>query len=84
MAQWIEHWPGNRKVAGLIPSQAHAWVAGQVPSWGGVRGNHILMFLSFSFSLKVNKVFKKINEIIFANTLNGLNANFYGPWICQL
>ena len=30
--------------------RTHAWVAGQVPSWGRVRGNHTLMFLSLSFS----------------------------------
>ena len=28
--------------------RAHAWVAGQVPSRGCVRGNHTLMFPSFS------------------------------------
>ena len=31
-------------------SKAHAWVAGQVPSRGCVRGNHALMFLSLCFS----------------------------------
>ena len=31
--------------------RAHAWVTGQVPSRGHERGNHTLMFLSFSFSL---------------------------------
>ena len=39
VSQWTEHWPMNRKVTGLIPSQAHAWVAGQVPTWGHSRGN---------------------------------------------
>ena len=44
--------------------RAHAWVAGQVPSEGHVRGNHTLMFLSLSPSLslslkkKINKIFK--------------------------
>ena len=33
-----------------FPVRAHAWVAGQVPSWGCARGNG-LMFLSHSFSL---------------------------------
>ena len=33
-----------------FPVRAHAWVAGQVPSWGCARGNHTLMFLSLSFS----------------------------------
>ena len=50
VAQWIECQPENRRVAGLIPIGAHAWVTGQVPSWGGVRGNHTMMFLSPSFS----------------------------------
>ena len=30
-AQWVGHCSANQKVAGLIPGQAHAWVAGQVP-----------------------------------------------------
>ena len=34
-----------------FPVRAHAWVAGQVPSRGCMRGNHTLMFLSPSFSL---------------------------------
>ena len=33
------------------PVRAHAWIAGQVPSKGRMRGNHTLMFLSLSFSL---------------------------------
>ena len=41
--------------------RAHAWVAGQVPSRGPMRGNHTLTFLCLSFSLpsflKVNKTF---------------------------
>ena len=51
VAQWIEH--GLRTKGSLVrfPVRAHAWVAGQVPSGGQVRGNHILMFLSLSFSL---------------------------------
>ena len=51
-----------------FPVRAHAWVAGQVPSRGCMRGNHTLMFLSLSFSLpfslskKINKYnLKKIN-----------------------
>ena len=39
--------------------RAHAWTAGQVPSWGRTRDNHTLMFFSlsfsFPFSLKINK-----------------------------
>ena len=46
---WV--WAANQRVAGSIPSRAHAWVAGQVPSCGCVRGNHTPMFLSLSFSL---------------------------------
>ena len=51
VAQWIEYQPVNQRVAGPIPSQAHAWVTGQVPRWRQRRGNHTLMFLSLSFSL---------------------------------
>ena len=51
VAQWIEHWLVNQRVTGSFAVRTHAWVAGQVPSWGYVRGNHTLMFLSLSFSL---------------------------------
>ena len=34
VSQWIECWPANQRVAGSIPSQAHAWVVGQVPIRG--------------------------------------------------
>ena len=34
-----------------FPVRVHAWVVGQVPSRGYVRGIHTLMFLSLSFSL---------------------------------
>ena len=48
IAQWIEPWPADQRVAGLIPSQGttHAWVVVQVPNWGHARGNHTLIFLS--------------------------------------
>ena len=39
VAQWIEHQPANQKVAGSISSQSICLVAGQVLSWGHVRGN---------------------------------------------
>ena len=57
VAQWIEHWRANLKVASLIPDRVHARVAGQVPSWGRARRNRLVclsqtsMFLSLSFSL---------------------------------
>ena len=40
--------------------RAHAWVAGQVPHWGQVRGNQwmylsTMMFLSLSFSLPFSR-----------------------------
>ena len=51
-------WPNGSstglKTKGLpvrSPVRAHAWVAGQVPSWGHARGDYTLMFLSLSFSL---------------------------------
>ena len=46
VAQWIEHWPENQRVAGSLSVRAHAQVVGQVPSRGRERGNHTLMFLS--------------------------------------
>ena len=55
VAQWIEYQPVNHRVAGSIPSQGTAWVAGHVPSRGLVRSNHTLMFLCFSSSLPLSK-----------------------------
>ena len=44
-----------------FPVRAHAWVAGQVPSRGNMRGNHTLMFLFLSFSLPLSlKIIHKI------------------------
>ena len=65
VAQWIECWPANQRVAGLIPVGAHAWVAGQVPSRGCARGNHTLMYLPLSFSLPSHLSKNKINKIFF-------------------
>ena len=63
VAQWIECQPANPRVASSIPSQAHAWVAGQVPIWGCARGDHTLMFPSLSFSfpspLSKDKILKR-------------------------
>ena len=44
---------GLRTKGSLVqfPVRAHAWVSGQVPSRGRLRGNHSLMFLSLPFSL---------------------------------
>ena len=53
VAQWIVHWPANKKVAGSIPSQGMCLGCGQVPSWGHGRDNQP-MFLShtdISFSI---------------------------------
>ena len=56
-------------VTGLVPGWGTClgYGPGQVPIRGCVRGNHTLMFLSFSFSLssplsKINKIFK--NKIL--------------------
>ena len=51
VAQWTEHQPVNQRVVGSIPNQGTCLGWDQVPSWGCVRGNHTLMFLSLSFSL---------------------------------
>ena len=39
-----------------FPVRAHAWVVGQVPSWGRMRGNHTLMFLSLSLPFPFSKI----------------------------
>ena len=59
VAQWIEHWPENQRVASSIPNQGTCLGCGPGPLWWGhVRGNHTLMFLSISpyisLSLKIN------------------------------
>ena len=51
MAQWIELGLWTKGSLVQFPFKAHAWVVGQVPNRGHVRGNHTLMFLSLSFSL---------------------------------
>ena len=50
VAQWIER--GLRTKGSLVqfPVRAQAWVVGQVPSGGHMRGNHTLMFLPHSSS----------------------------------
>ena len=58
VAQWIERGLGTKGSLVGFPVRAHAWVVGQVPSGGHVRGNHTLMFLSLLFSLKLNKILK--------------------------
>ena len=50
VAQWIERGLQTKGLPVPFSVRAHAWVVGQVPSRGHVRGNHILMFLSLSFS----------------------------------
>ena len=73
VAQWVGCQPANWKVTSSIPDQGrHIWVAGQVLSWGHVRGN-LFMLLSYTHvslsslpsspSLKINKIFKKKKEI---------------------
>ena len=50
VAQWIEHRLQTKGSLVWFPVRAHAWVVGQVPSRGRMRGNHILMLISLSFS----------------------------------
>ena len=62
VAQWIERGLRTKESLVQFPVRAHAWVVGQVPSREYARGNHTLMFLSFSSfpsPLSKNKVFFK-------------------------
>ena len=60
---WLSGFSAGLRTKGWwfqFPVRARAWVSGQVPSRGHMRGNHTLMFLSLSFSfpspsLKINK-----------------------------
>ena len=56
VAQWIESWPVNQKSAGSTPNRAHAWVVGQVTSWGCVTS---LTHQCFSTSLSPSLAFSK-------------------------
>ena len=61
VAQWIEHWPANQSVAGLIPSQGTCVDFGPGPHRRCARGNYTLMFLSLflpPFPLSKNKLIK--------------------------
>ena len=51
VAQRTERGPANQSITSSIPVRAHAWVAGHAPSMECARGNHTLVFHSFSFSL---------------------------------
>ena len=72
VARWIEHWPANHRVAGLIPSQGIGLGCGPGPQWGvRERQPHTNVSVPFclppfpSFSRnKINKIFKKMNKII--------------------
>ena len=59
---WLSGFSVGLQTKGLpvwFPVRAHAWVAGQVPNKGHIRGNHTLMFLSLSFpSLPFSKIIK--------------------------
>ena len=37
VANWIEHWPENSKVAGSIPSQGTCLGCRPGPQWGGAQ-----------------------------------------------
>ena len=49
VAQWIECGLQTKGSLVQFPVRAHAWVVGQVPSGGHVRGHHTMMFLSLTF-----------------------------------
>ena len=34
VAQWIQHWLLYQNATVQFPVRTHAWVVGQVPSWG--------------------------------------------------
>ena len=55
VAQWLS---ASLQIKGSLvqfPVRAHAWVSGQVPSRGRMRGNHPLMFPSLSPSFLSKK-----------------------------
>ena len=46
VAQWIECWPADQRVASSIPGQGTCLCCRPGPWQGRVRGGHTLMFLS--------------------------------------
>ena len=60
VAQWIDHWPANQRVASSIPSQGTCLGCGPGPQWGALeRQPHtdvsLPLFLPPFPSLKINK-----------------------------
>ena len=51
VAQWIEHWPVNQKVTGLIPSQGTCLGHRPDPGWGAVRGSQMIFLSHINVSL---------------------------------
>ena len=50
-AQWIERWPGNQRIVGLIPSQGTCLGCRPGPQWGArERQPHIDVLLPFFLS----------------------------------
>ena len=90
VAQWIECRHENQRVTGLIPSQGTCLSSGQVSRRGRSRGNHTLVFLSFSFSPlplsknKINKILKKNKTPekykIFQDEWGWLQWGKWGKW----
>ena len=61
VAQWIEHWPENQRVASLIPSLEHMPGLQARSPVGGVRETTTHKCFSFFVPppLKINKIFKQ-------------------------
>ena len=73
---WLSGLSASLRTEGLLvqfPVREHAWVTGQVLSWGRARGNPLMFLLhidvsfplspSLFLSLKINKIFfKKIKK----------------------
>ena len=55
VAQWIEHGLQTKGSLVQFSVRERAWVAGQVPSGGHLRGNYTPMFLSLLSPLSKNK-----------------------------
>ena len=77
VAQWIERWPENQRVAGLIPSQGTCLGCGPGPQQGvQKRQPHIdvspSLFLPPFPSLKIKSKIKYLPWLVW---LNGLSAS---------
>ena len=64
----------NQRVTGTIPSQAHAWVGGQVSSRGRSKGNPTLMFFKKKGKKSVLIYFQRMENVVSCTLMESTNV----------